>query len=168
MRLHSVSCLRWKGCPASHEPRNNARACARSGQTDGAQALSGVPSLWLSHRSGMVESGNTLLMHARLTGTGMHWQPSTLNPMLALRINLCNERWELECLEQQGCQHSSSAAFASKIRQRSYDPCCLLPSFLFPKPPTARTQPQRQWGQHTFSPRMLVQPGDAPTVNRTL
>ncbi len=43
--------------------------------------------------SGMVESGNKLVMQARLKGAGMHWKPEQVNPMLALRMNLCNERW---------------------------------------------------------------------------
>lgn len=43
--------------------------------------------------SGMVESANTLVMHACLTGAGMHWQGSPVNPMLALRSWGCNDRW---------------------------------------------------------------------------
>ncbi len=45
--------------------------------------------------SSMVESGNKLVMQARLKGAGMHWKPKQVNPMLALRsMNLCNERWQ--------------------------------------------------------------------------
>lgn len=33
--------------------------------------------------SGIVESGNTMVMHARLTGAGMHWASEHVNPMLA-------------------------------------------------------------------------------------
>lgn len=44
--------------------------------------------------SGMVESANKLVVEARLKGAGMHWQRHNVNPMLALRNVVCNERWE--------------------------------------------------------------------------
>lgn len=43
--------------------------------------------------SGMVESANKLVMQARLKGAGMHWGPAHVNPMLALRTTVCNDRW---------------------------------------------------------------------------
>jgi hypothetical protein len=43
--------------------------------------------------SGMVESGNKLVVHARLKGAGMHWAEEHVNPMLALRNILCSGRW---------------------------------------------------------------------------
>jgi len=44
--------------------------------------------------SGMVESGNKLVVHARLKGAGMHWAEEHVNPMLALRNILCSRRWK--------------------------------------------------------------------------
>src|SRR5947208_9765470 len=44
--------------------------------------------------SGMVESANKVVVQARLKGAGMHWEPAHVNPMLALRNALRNERWE--------------------------------------------------------------------------
>jgi hypothetical protein len=44
--------------------------------------------------SGVVESGNKLVVEARLKGSGMHWARSHINPMLALRNIVCNDRWE--------------------------------------------------------------------------
>ncbi|GCE03512.1 hypothetical protein [Dictyobacter aurantiacus] len=44
--------------------------------------------------SGMVESANKLVVQARLKGAGMHWQRSHVNPMLALRLAVCNDRWQ--------------------------------------------------------------------------
>lgn len=44
--------------------------------------------------SGMVESANKNVVEARLKGTGMHWQATHVNPMLALRTILCSDRWE--------------------------------------------------------------------------
>lgn len=43
--------------------------------------------------SGMVESANKVVVQARLKGAGMHWAPTHVNPMLALRTAVCNERW---------------------------------------------------------------------------
>jgi len=57
--------------------------------------------------SGMVESANKVLVQARLKGAGMHWAPSHVNPMLALRTAVCNERWDeawQETIQQQRAQ----------------------------------------------------------------
>jgi len=43
--------------------------------------------------SGMVECANKLVMQTRLKGPGMRWAPTHVNPMLALRTAVCNERW---------------------------------------------------------------------------
>jgi hypothetical protein len=43
--------------------------------------------------SGMVESANKLVVEARLKGSGMRWERTNVNPMLALRNGVCNERW---------------------------------------------------------------------------
>ncbi len=44
--------------------------------------------------SGIVESGNKVVMQARLKGAGMRWEDSHVNPMLALRTSVCNDRWD--------------------------------------------------------------------------
>jgi len=44
--------------------------------------------------SGMVESANKLVVEARLKGTGMRWERANVNPLLALRNGVCNERWQ--------------------------------------------------------------------------
>jgi hypothetical protein len=46
--------------------------------------------------SGIVESANKLVVEVRLKGAGMHWRRSQVNPMLALRNVVCNQRWQ-EC-----------------------------------------------------------------------
>jgi len=43
--------------------------------------------------SGSGESANKLVVEARLKGAGMHWQRCHVNPMLALRNIVCNDRW---------------------------------------------------------------------------
>ena len=44
--------------------------------------------------SGMVESAGKLVVEARMKGSGMHWAPRNLNPLLALRSRLCSGQWE--------------------------------------------------------------------------
>lgn len=44
--------------------------------------------------SGMVESANKLLVEERLKGSGMHWARGHVNPMVALRTVVFNDRWE--------------------------------------------------------------------------
>jgi hypothetical protein len=43
---------------------------------------------------GAVESGNKLVVEARLKGSGMHWARNHVNPMLALRNIVCSDRWD--------------------------------------------------------------------------
>jgi hypothetical protein len=44
--------------------------------------------------SGLVESANKVVVEARLKGAGMHWSRASVNPMVALRTAVCNDRWE--------------------------------------------------------------------------
>jgi hypothetical protein len=44
--------------------------------------------------SGSVESGNKLVVEARMKGAGMHWAREHVNPMLGLRDVLCSDRWD--------------------------------------------------------------------------
>jgi hypothetical protein len=43
--------------------------------------------------SGAVESACKLVVGARLKGSGMHWEPGNVSPMVALRTVLCSRRW---------------------------------------------------------------------------
>lgn len=43
--------------------------------------------------SGIVESANKVVVEARLKGAGMHWSRASVNPLLALRNAVCNDRW---------------------------------------------------------------------------
>jgi hypothetical protein len=44
--------------------------------------------------SGAIESGNKLVVEARLKGSGMHWARAHVDPMLAVRNIACNDRWD--------------------------------------------------------------------------
>lgn len=44
--------------------------------------------------SGIVESGHKVVMQRRMKQAGMRWADDNLNPMLALRMAICNQRWK--------------------------------------------------------------------------
>ena len=46
--------------------------------------------------SGIAESGHKVVMQRRMKQAGMRWAEASVNPILALRTILCNERWAEE------------------------------------------------------------------------
>jgi len=44
--------------------------------------------------SGSVESGHKVVMQSRMKQAGMSWQVAHIDPMLALRCLICNDRWD--------------------------------------------------------------------------
>jgi hypothetical protein len=44
--------------------------------------------------SGIAESANKVVVQDRLKGSGMHWAPASVDPMLALRTVVCADRWD--------------------------------------------------------------------------
>lgn len=69
--------------------------------------------------SGATESGNKLVVEARLKGAGMHWARMQVDPMLALRNIVCNDRWD-ESWPQivTHLRHQQAAQRAARHRQR--------------------------------------------------
>jgi len=71
--------------------------------------------------SGIVESGNKLVVEARMKGSGMHWAEAHVNPMLALRNVICSDRWKQEWpkiearLRQQARQRRSHLHRSRKV-----------------------------------------------------
>jgi hypothetical protein len=63
---------------------------------------------------GAVESGNKLVVEARLKGSGMHWAREHVDPMVALRNIVCSDRWTeawpqiTQTLRQQARQRRSA------------------------------------------------------------
>ena len=119
--------------------------------------------------SGSVESSHKLLVQARLKGPGMHWKPEHINPMLALRLALLNERWSEAWQEQHRLRqhqqqlkrqtHQQQRLLEQQAkRQETHPPPSPAPSTAKPtRQKTGRTQAQYRWGRQTFSPRMLKQ-----------
>jgi hypothetical protein len=71
--------------------------------------------------SGVVESGNKVVMQARMKGAGMHWAPKHVNPLLALRCGACSNRWD-ETYEQAHNYHQKQRVVKrNDRRQRLYE-----------------------------------------------
>jgi len=99
----------------------------------------------------------------------MRWQPSNVNPMLVLRTILSNERWSQGWHQQQHwhtqAQHSRRTQRSKLRRERLLQQLQQQLMRLYvlsprPKPasppvPKGRTEGQRRWGRHTFSPKAL-------------
>jgi hypothetical protein len=131
--------------------------------------------------SGMVESGNKVVMQARLKGAGMRWHRTSVNLMLALRMALCNHRWHENWQHQGKHQHQvreqqrwykhqhqvreqqrwykQQQRVAKRLEKKKELQAALAPP---PPPPSpapkkGRTEAQNRWGRQTFSPRLLRQ-----------
>lgn len=59
--------------------------------------------------SGNVESGHKVVMQQRMKQAGMRWAEENLNPMLALRVALCNQTWNTTWRE-----------IDARVRQKKY------------------------------------------------
>jgi hypothetical protein len=70
--------------------------------------------------SGMVESAQKNVVEARLKGAEMHWQRKNVNPMLALRNAVCNDRWR-EMWQKAVLQHRKQQALqrSEQVKQRA-------------------------------------------------
>jgi hypothetical protein len=92
---------------------------------------------------GAVESANKLVVEARLKGSGMHWERSHVDPMLALRNIACNDRWE-EAWPQIATELRRQAAQRRRAlhQKRQAARCHELPApTATPAPPTPPPQP---------------------------
>ena len=109
---------------------------------------------------GAVESGNKLVVEARLKGSGMHWARPHVDPMLALRNIVCSDRWDeawpqiVSTLRQQAQQRHAAQRQQRRTARRSatVQPTVPLPSAAPPPPPApkpsappAQTQPDQPW-----------------------
>jgi hypothetical protein len=72
--------------------------------------------------SGIVESGNKLVVEARLKGSGMHWADQHVNPMLAIRNILCSDRWKDEWLRIEARLRQQTRLRRSKLHQTRFTP----------------------------------------------
>jgi hypothetical protein len=124
--------------------------------------------------SGIAESGNKLVIQARLKGAGMHWDRRRVNGMLALRTTLCSDRWtqdwpvvtadwHAQRLQRFRTRSQAALANASLRLQQTFwrfPLPVLLAWFGSPPPPPpvpkGRTEGQKRWGRQSFSPRAIL------------
>jgi hypothetical protein len=119
--------------------------------------------------SGVVESANKLVVQARLKGAGMHWARAHVNPMLALRNAVCNQRWDEARVEMQaGQRHHVLQQQRQRYHQRH--PVTPAPMVLLPPhdPPIPPQQPGEPWRPATSHPwRRAFKPAAAQAKQRT-
>ena len=113
--------------------------------------------------SGSVESGNKLVVQARLKGAGMHWADANVNPMLAIRNILCSGRWKedwpkiedrlrLLARQRRQCVHrkhhlAPRTSLVARALQGDFDLASApLPSQL----PTSSTPRKNPWRNFTY------------------
>jgi len=106
----AAACHRLKHKPAPETIANlrllqpKAKSDEQAAQLDGAlfYLQTRLPMLDYAHfrrqgypiGSGSVESGHKVVVQSRMKGAGMRWAEQNLDPMLALRDLLCNDRWD--------------------------------------------------------------------------
>jgi len=93
--------------------------------------------------SGIVESANKVVVEDRLKGSGMHWAPASVDPMLALRTVVCADRWD-EAWPQIAARLRADARARSRQlqadRRAARDPARAASQTLTP-PPTQTLPP---------------------------
>jgi hypothetical protein len=90
----------------------------------------------------MVESANKLVVEARLKGAGMHWAQASVNPLLALRNAVCNDRWA-EAWQQSAAHIQREGSCQRPVqpkRAATVEPACGAPAPLQAMPITERTE----------------------------
>ena len=122
--------------------------------------------------SGMVESGNKLVVHARLKGAGMHWAEEHVNPMLALRNILCSDRWQEDWpkIEARLRQQASQRRRTLHHAHHPTPPTSLIARALqgdfgkpVPEPPAQEPNPPRKNPWRNFKHgKALFQPSHPP------
>jgi hypothetical protein len=66
--------------------------------------------------SGSVESSHKSVVQVRLKGAGMRWERSHVNPMLALRTQVCHDRWDEAWMLT--CQHRGHQRMQKRISRQ--------------------------------------------------
>jgi hypothetical protein len=103
--------------------------------------------------SGMVESAQKNVVEARLKGTGMHWERKNVNPMLALRNAICNDRWK-EMWRKAVLQHRKLQALQRSSRAEQRAQALLAGS----NASSQESRPQSVATSRPLSPPALFQP----------
>jgi hypothetical protein len=107
--------------------------------------------------SGSVESANKLVVEVRLKGPGMHWARHNVNPLLALRNTVCNDRWA-ETWPQIEQQLRQQAVARSQTRRRTRQQARAAQESPEPVPESPVPEPPAP----TLTPAPVPAPTDKP------
>lgn len=91
--------------------------------------------------SGCVESGNKVVIAARLKGAGMHWTRDHANVMAALRTVIANDRWEDSWPQIADQMRSEARQTSARRRAARRPPPPLEPPILPALPPPTAAPP---------------------------
>jgi hypothetical protein len=116
---------------------------------------------------GAVESGNKLVVEARLKGSGMHWARPHVDPMLALRNIVCSDRWDeawpqiVRTLRQQAQQRRAERRHQRRTAHSSpsVQPTPPVPSTSATPPPAAAAHTSVAPAPKPSAPPAQAQPG---------
>jgi hypothetical protein len=113
--------------------------------------------------SGIVESGNKLVVEARLKGSGMHWADKNVNPMLAIRNILCSDRWKQEWPRIENRLRQQAIQRRRNLHQSRIDPKKLIPPKLFRplQPDSSKPPKENPWKKFKYG-RNLYRHSDPP------
>lgn len=106
--------------------------------------------------SGAVESGNKLVVEARLKGAGMHWAPAHVDPMVALRTVACSDRWE-EAWPQIVDQWRADTQARSAARRA--EPKAADATAVAPSPPETAVAPRLKTSAVAVTPEPMPSAG---------
>lgn len=112
--------------------------------------------------SGSVESGNKLVIEARLKGAGMHWAREHVNAMVALRNVLCSERWAADWPQiatRRRAEHLQQRQQRQRIRWTQRHTSIVAPPET-PMPPLVQVTPVKP---KTAAPRETI-PSERPSA----
>lgn len=107
---------------------------------------------------GAVESGNKLVVEARLKGSGMHWARPHVDPMLALRNIACNDRWEEAWPQITGELRRQATQHRTELRQKRKTRCEELPALMETTTVAEKTIPVPPVAEIAIAPTSLSGP----------
>ena len=121
------------------------------------------PSFVSSHYpigSGSVESGHRVVMQKRMNQAGMRWQLDHVDPMLALRCLICNQRWDEGWADTVAyLQKQRQLARQQRARQKSHIPPATQPEL---NPFVAKAQTPKSMPEPTPTKLPYRPPADHP------
>ena len=113
--------------------------------------------------SGIVESGNKLVVEARLKGSGMHWADAHVNPMLAIRNMICSDRWKEDWPKIAALLRKQKAEKRHKLfsSRQNQDKPAPAPFMTLPNTPLNPIVPQKKdnpWKKFKFGHALYTRP----------